>query len=116
MVLCFQIERAGKASLDKFHADELPESFGKFIRALLQYTRSNGNLFDLPLFIKEESFDFADNLCRSLGINLETGIDGVPLEEVDDWLVERFGGVVGYVAELFLEISKVVQYHSTCQT
>eukprot|EP00475_Leptophrys_vorax_P016991 TRINITY_DN2349_c0_g1_i7.p1 TRINITY_DN2349_c0_g1~~TRINITY_DN2349_c0_g1_i7.p1 ORF type:complete len:644 (+),score=147.85 TRINITY_DN2349_c0_g1_i7:80-2011(+) len=72
-------------------------------------------VFDLPLFTKEECFEFANNLCNSLDINLATGIDGVPLEGIDDWLEERFGGVVGYIAEMFLEISKgssVSQYMS----
>ena len=63
-------------------------------------------VFDLPLFTKEECWDFANSLCNSLGINLENGIDGVPAAGLDDWLEERFGGVVGYIAELFLEISK----------
>ena len=62
-------------------------------------------VFDLPLFTKEECFDFANNLCNSLGINLKNAI-GVPPAGVDDWLEERFGGVVGYIAEMCLEISK----------
>jgi len=63
-------------------------------------------VFDLPPFTKEECFDFANSICNSLDINLEKGIDGVPPAGVDDWLEERFGGVVGYIAELFLEISE----------
>lgn len=73
-------------------------------------------VLDLPLFTKEECFEFAINLCNSLGINLENVIDGVPLEGIDDWLDERFGGVVGYIAEMLLEISKgssVSQYMSS---
>ena len=73
-------------------------------------------VFDLPLFSKEECADFANKLCNSLGINLEHGIDGVPPAGIDDWLEERFGGVVGYIAEMFLEISKgnlVSQYMSS---
>jgi hypothetical protein len=49
--------------------------------------------------------DFANNLSRLLGIDLEKGIDGVPRAGVDDWLEERFGGVVGYITELLLDIS-----------
>jgi hypothetical protein len=63
-------------------------------------------VFDLPLFTKVECFEFANNLSNSLGINLETRIDGVPFEGIDNWLEERFGGVVGYIAEMVLEISK----------
>jgi len=63
-------------------------------------------VFHLPLFTKEECFDFANSLGNSLGINLEKGIDGVPLAGLDDWLEEQFGGNVGYIAELFLEISE----------
>jgi hypothetical protein len=63
-------------------------------------------VFDLPLFIKEQCLDFAIKLCNSLGVNLENGIDGVPPNGVDDWLEERFGGVVGYIAEMLLELSK----------
>jgi hypothetical protein len=40
----------------------------------------------------------------------------LPPAGVDVWLEERFGGVVGYVAELFLEFSKegsVSQYISS---
>ena len=73
-------------------------------------------VFDLPLFTKENCFAFANNLCSSLDINLDTGIDGVPQEGMDDWLEERFGGVIGYITELFLEISngkKVSQYISS---
>jgi len=76
-------------------------------------------VFHLPLFTKEECFDFANSICNSLDINLEKGIDGVPPAGVDDWLEERFGGVVGYIAELFLEISKgnlVSQYMSVLST
>jgi hypothetical protein len=62
-------------------------------------------VFDLPLFTKAECFEFA-NLCNPLGINLENAIDGAPFEGIDDWLEERFGGVVGYIAEMFLEILK----------
>ncbi len=46
-------------------------------------------------------------LCKSLSINLENGTDGVPPAGVDDWLEEQFGGVIEYIAEMFLEISKV---------
>ncbi len=76
----------------------------------------NKIVFDLPLFTKEECVDFANKLCESLGINLENRIDGVPPAGIDDWLEERFGGVVGYIAEMFLEISKgslVSQYISS---
>ena len=62
-------------------------------------------VFDLPPFSKDESFEFAKNLCESLHIDLETAIDGVPFDGIDDWLEERFGGVVGYIAELFLDIA-----------
>ena len=63
-------------------------------------------VFDLPRFTQQQCFDFAKKLCNALGINLEDGIDGVPIEGVDDWLEERFGGVVGYIAEMFLKIAK----------
>jgi len=165
----FQIEGIVKNTLDKFYEDGLPQSFGKFFKALRQYTRKSGTrvwiivddvvlfenfpidlpeeqgrgpfnwivtgsagiyswvskkhleklVFHLPLFTKEECFDFANSLGNSLGINLEKGIDGVPPAGVDDWLEERFGGVVGYIAELFLEISKgnlVSQYMSVLST
>jgi len=150
-----QIEGAVKDSLEKFYEDGLSMSFGKFFKALMEYTVSSGTriwiivdevvlfenfpidlpeeqdlgplnwivtgsagigswvakkhleklVFDLPLFTKEECFDFVNNLCNSLGINLASGIDGVPLEGIGDWFEERFGGVVGYIAEMFLEIS-----------
>jgi hypothetical protein len=41
-----------------------------------------------------------------LGIGLENGIAGIPPAGIEDWLEERFGGVVGYIAEMFLEMSK----------
>ena len=62
-------------------------------------------VFDLPRFTPEQCFDFASKLCSCLGISLNNGIDGVPVGGVDDWLEERFGGVVGYIAEMFLEIA-----------
>ena len=62
-------------------------------------------VFDLPCFTQQQCFDIAEKLCNALGINLEDGIDGVPIEGVDDWLEERFGGVVGYITELFLDIA-----------
>jgi hypothetical protein len=152
----FQIEGEVKNSLEKFYKDSLPESFGKFMKSLRQYTRSTGisvwiivdevvlfekfpihlpkeqdlgpfnwivtgsagigswvgkrhlekMVFDLPLFTKEECFEFSKNLCISLHINLENGIGGVPFEGIGDWIEEKFGGVVGYIAEMFLEISK----------
>ena len=73
-------------------------------------------VFDLPLFSKDESFKFAFDLSRLLGVNLQNGIAGVPFEGVDDWLEERFGGVVGYITEMLLDISKgnsVSQYMSS---
>ena len=62
-------------------------------------------VFDLPRFTQQQCIDLAKNLCESLHIDLETGIDGVPFDGVDDWLEERFGGVVGYITELFLDIA-----------
>ena len=59
----------------------------------------------LPRFSQKQCFDFAENMCESLHIDLERGIDGVPLNGMDDWLEERFGGVVGYIDELFLDIA-----------
>lgn len=56
-------------------------------------------MFDLPLFTTEESMDVATNLCHELIINLELAV-GVPTEKMDDWLEERFGGVVGYIVEM----------------
>ena len=63
-------------------------------------------VFDLPRFTAEECFDFAEKLCNALGINLEDGFDGVPIEGVHDCLEERFGGIVGYIAEMFLEVAE----------
>ena len=63
-------------------------------------------VFDLPLFTKQQCFDFTGILCNYLEINLEDGIDGVPFDGVHDWLEERFGGVIGYIAELFLQIAE----------
>jgi hypothetical protein len=62
-------------------------------------------VFDLPLFRKDECVTFAAHLSTMLNINLEDTI-GVPAAGIDDWLEERFGGVIGYIAELILEISK----------
>ena len=62
-------------------------------------------VFDLPRFTQQQCFDLAKNLCESFHIDLETGIDGVPIEGVDDWLEERFGGVVGFITEMFLDIA-----------
>jgi hypothetical protein len=41
----------------------------------------------------------------SLGISIEDGIDGIPTSGINDWLEERFGGVIGYISEMFLDIS-----------
>ena len=71
-------------------------------------------VFDLPLFTKDESLTFASRLCNNLNIVLEDEL-GVPSAGIDDWLEERFGGVVGYIAEMCLEISQgntVSQYIS----
>jgi hypothetical protein len=71
-------------------------------------------VFDLPLFTKDESLTFATRLCNSLDIDIEDEL-GVPSAGIDDWLEERFGGVVGYIAEMCLEISQgntVSQYIS----
>jgi hypothetical protein len=73
-------------------------------------------VFDWPLFTAEERSAFAKNLCNSLRINLETGIDGFPPAGVNDWLEERFGGVVGYIAELFLEIISPVWMEESKQS
>jgi hypothetical protein len=145
-----------QSSLETFYKDALPESFGEFFFAVLQYIRSSGNViwivvdeavsfenfpidlpeeqnlgpfnwiltgsagigswvskrhlekrvFDLPLFTAKECFEFAQKLCSSLGLDLGSRIDGIPLTGVEDWLEERFGGVIGYVTEMLLEISK----------
>ena len=63
-------------------------------------------LVDLPTFTEKECYDFANKLCKSMRINLAHAIDGVPPEGIEDWLEERFGGVIGYVAEMFLGIAK----------
>jgi len=57
-------------------------------------------VFDLPLFTKVECSDFAHILCNFLNINLENGIEGIPFGGIDNWLEERFGGVIGYIAEM----------------
>jgi hypothetical protein len=57
-------------------------------------------VFDLPLF----SFFFQKGVL-SLGISIEDGIDGIPTSGINDWLEERFGGVIGYISEMFLDIS-----------
>jgi hypothetical protein len=62
-------------------------------------------VLDLPLFTKDESLTFASRLCNTLDINLEDEL-GVPSAGIDDWLEDRFGGVVGYTAEMLLEVSK----------
>jgi hypothetical protein len=62
-------------------------------------------VFDLPLFTKKECMTFATRLCNNLNIVLEDEL-GVPPAGMDDWLDEKFGGVVGYIAELVLAISK----------
>lgn len=62
--------------------------------------------FDLPLFTAQECLDCATKLCDSLDIDLENGLIGVPRAGLGDWLEEQFGGIIGYIAELFLEISK----------
>ena len=75
-------------------------------------------VFDIPLFTKEESYEFADNLCKSLGIDLADAVD-VRFEGISDWLEERFGGIMGYIAEMSLEIAKgksVSQYMSDFNT
>ncbi len=66
----------------------------------------NKFVFDLPLFSKTECSDFANILSKSLGVSLVNGIAGIPPAGIEDWLEERFGGVVGYIAEMFLEMSK----------
>ena len=62
------------------------------------------HVFDLPLFTKDECLTFASRLCSNLKINLEDAL-GVPSDGIDDWLEERFGGVVGYIAEVCLEVA-----------
>jgi hypothetical protein len=62
------------------------------------------HVFDLPLFNKDEFLTFAYLLCSSLHVNLEDVL-GIPSAGIDDRLEERFGGVVGYIAEMCLEIS-----------
>jgi len=62
-------------------------------------------VFDLPLFNKTECLTFATKLSSKLGINLEDKI-GIPGAGMDDWLEERFGGVVGCIAEMLLDITK----------
>ena len=74
-------------------------------------------VFDLPLFTNDECLGFANRLCSELNVNLEDTI-GVPPDGIDDWLEERFGGVVGYIAEMVLEISRgntVSQYLSSLE-
>jgi len=69
-------------------------------------------VFDLPLFEKDECLEFTISLSSILNINVEDVLR-VPSAGIDDWLEERFGGVIGYAAEMFLEISKgdsVTQY------
>jgi len=67
-------------------------------------------VFDLPLFTKVECSDFAHILCNLLKINLENGIEGIPFGGIDDWLEERFGGVIGYIAEMFLDMPKEFRF------
>ena len=68
-------------------------------------TKRHLEVFDLPLFDRDECIDFASRLGHHLDINLENAI-GVPLDGIDDWLEEKFGGIIGYIAELLLEISR----------
>ena len=46
---------------------------------------------------------FASKLHNLRGINIKKGVDGVPIRGLDDWLVARAGGDVGYIAEMFIE-------------
>ena len=32
--------------------------------------------------------------------------NGITFDGIDDWLEERFGGVIGYIAEMFLDMPK----------
>ena len=63
-------------------------------------------VFDLPIFDRDECRIFAEQLCNALGVTLADSIDGIPPEGIADWLEERFGGVVGYIVEMCLEIAQ----------
>ena len=72
-------------------------------------------MLDVPLFTKAECSDFAHIICNSLG-NLENRIGGVPSAGIDDWLEERFGGVIEYKAKMLLDVSTgsyVLQFMSS---
>ena len=62
-------------------------------------------MFDMPRFTQQQCFDFASKLCNYLDINLEDEL-AVPMEGVSDWLEEHFGGLVGYIAETFLDVAE----------
>jgi hypothetical protein len=65
-------------------------------------------VFDLPLFSKEECFDFANNLCNSLHISLETGIDGLQLIGLRSDLEE----LLDILPSCLLRFQTRIQYHS----
>ncbi len=62
-------------------------------------------VFDLPMFTKQECLDFALKLSDNLQVRLEDAISGIRFDGIADWLEERFGGVIGYIAEMLLDIS-----------
>jgi len=45
---------------------------------------------------------------------LKNVFNGITFDGIDDWLEERFRGVIGYIAEMFLDMSKGVIHHSSC--
>ena len=68
-------------------------------------------VFDLPPFSKAECVEFTSCLSNYLDENLEDAL-GVPSAGIDDWIEEKFGGVVGYISELLLDISKGITVSS----
>ena len=62
-------------------------------------------VFDLPLYTNKQCFDFAKKLCSYLEVDLEEEL-AVPMEGVSDWLEENFGGVIGYTAEMLLDVAE----------
>ena len=95
---------------------ELPEKqeFGPFkwivtgsagIGTWVAKRRLDEQVFELPLFTNKQCLDFAKKLCNSLEIDPADEL-AVPKAGVSFWLEEKFGGVIGYIAEMFLEVAE----------
>jgi hypothetical protein len=63
-------------------------------------------VFDLPLFSSEATMKFATTLCTHLKVDLCKTVGGIHDSGVSEFLEEKFGGVIGYVAEFCFAVKE----------